>query len=141
MKERQQVENPHFKETKFISHTKELNDTIYDLSYNILDLYIVITRKIVEHARRMYNNGAAVENSIEELIALVIVIPPDTTAPNVLELRIWEHEVDRYIKQKIIIASNIKNLIFWSRGRSPRRIAQSLWHIACFTKSTWTLNH
>ena len=62
----------------------------YIMSYQ----YAITTRAIEEHVERAYKNGLSVKTLIEDLIVLVIVILPDPIAPNILELRIWEREVD-----------------------------------------------
>ena len=77
-----------FREPKFSGHTEELKDEVYDLTYNMSDQYTATTIAISEHVRRTYNNESAVKTSIEELTALVLVLPADSVAPNVLELRI-----------------------------------------------------
>ena len=87
-KNRRQI-NPTLKEPKFESHTDEIKDNIYDLNYNMSDQYTTTTQAIYEHVGRICKNGAAVRTSIEQPTTLVIVLPTDPIAPNVLELRIW----------------------------------------------------
>ena len=108
--------------TKFIGNTEDLGDHIYDIGYNQSDQYTTTTREISHHVGRTYKNGADVERSIDGLTPLVLDIPVDPVYPDESNLskvviRIWEREVDGYVRRKDTLDQNLRTLysLIWGQ--------------------------
>ena len=111
----------------------------YTLAPNRTEVWTKTTREIADYVGRNYKNGGGVKRSIDKLKVVEIPTPPDlpvavpaveatdtdfTTVPPTpgtpaidaipgptpTEKRIWEREVDEYMKRKQILARNLENL-------------------------------
>ena len=114
--------NPLARGPKFTGDTEDLKDHVYDVGYNQSDQYTTTTREISHHVGRSYKNGADVKRSIDGLRPMVIPIPPDPVHPDPLNpsavlIRIWEREVDGYVRRKDTLDQNLRTLysLIWGQ--------------------------
>jgi len=96
--------------------------------------YKMTRRAIAEHVGRTYQSGSTVKAFIEEMTEQVLKAPITPDAPNALEQRIWEMEVDEYVKQKNILTMNLKTLYSLIWGQAAPALRAKLRKYAVFNR-------
>ena len=124
---------------KFRGTEEALRGYTYTLAPNHTEVWTRTTREIADYVDRTYKNGGDVKRSIDKLkqvdippsrdlpVATPAVLaaptdfsttPPTPATPAVKEIpaptptgkRIWEREVDEYMKRSSVLARNLENL-------------------------------
>ena len=125
--------------SRFTGTENALKGYTYTLAPNRIEVWTKTTREIADYVGRMYKNGGDVKRSIDKLKVIDIPTPPDlpvvtpaveatdtdyttvplapgtpaveaTPGPTPTGKRIWEREVDEYMKRKQVLARNLENL-------------------------------
>ena len=129
----------HAYKPKFRGTEEALRGHTYTLAPNRTEVWTRTTREIADYVGRTYKNGGDVKRSIDKLKQVEIPPPRDlpvatpavlatptdfsTTpptpatpaieevlAPTPTEKRIWEREVDEFMKRRTVLARNLENL-------------------------------
>ena len=123
----------------FMGAVDELRGHVYSLGYMQADTYVKTTKEIALYVGKKYKNGGDVKRSIDQLAVATIprpndlpvatpaipAVPADPTAvppvlgspavpavpgPTQTEERIWQREVDDYVKRVSTLERNLENL-------------------------------
>jgi hypothetical protein len=100
------------RQPKFEGRCEELKGHIYDCSdVRQSDIFVKTTKEVAGHVGRSYKYGADAGLAVENMSLPVLVPPTDPTAPATnTATRVWEKEVDEYVKQKSYLKQNMKTL-------------------------------
>ena len=136
--------------SKFNGTEEALRGHTYTLAPNRTEVWTRTTREIADYVGRTYKNGGDVKTSIDKLKQVeippprdlpvatpaVLATPTDFTttpptpatpaideilAPTPTEKRIWEREVDEFMKMKISIQESAKKLENTGRVRANKK--------------------
>jgi Zinc knuckle len=106
------------KDPKFEGRIAELLGNIYDCGYKQADTFTKTTKEIAEYIGRTLQSGEEIMTGIEDLVTPVLPVPvdPDEDATK-SEVRIWEKEIDEYVKSKRILRHNLIQayMIVWGQ--------------------------
>lgn len=116
------------RQPKFEGSEEKLNGHIYDCSdMRQSDMYAKTTKEIVGYVGREYRYGADVGLSVENLTITTKALPDDPeSGASLTAKRIWEKEVDEYVKQKSYLIDNIKRLYSLVWGQCTEVMRQRL---------------
>jgi hypothetical protein len=100
------------KQPKFEGRCDELKGHIYDCSDSRQsDIFIKTTKELAEHVGRTFKKGCDAGVAIETLTLPKLALPTDPTDDkNKTLVRIWEKEVDEYVKRKTYLADNMQTV-------------------------------
>ena len=100
------------RQPKFEGMCDELKGHVYDCSdARQADLFIKTTKEVAEFVGRTYKYGGDIRLAVENLQMPNIAEPYDPPAgASRTQERIWEKQVDEYVKQTTYISENIKTL-------------------------------
>jgi hypothetical protein len=100
------------RQPKFEGKCEELKGHIYDCSdTRQSDIFMKTTKEIAEYAGRTFKKGDNVRLAIKNLSLPTLVLPadPDDDTNKTMN-RIWEKEVDEYVKRKTYLEDNMKTV-------------------------------
>lgn len=98
------------KEPKFEGRLDALSGHIYDCSYRQADMYNKTTKEIAMYVGRTYKFGNDAKLAIEHLGTPIFAIPPDPAEDaGRSDIRIWEKEIDDYVRRKNTFTENMKS--------------------------------
>jgi hypothetical protein len=112
------------KETKFEGRVESLNGYIFDCSYHQSDEYTKTIKEIAEYVGRTYKYGNDAKLAIEYLRTPVFQIPADPAeTASRSEQKIWEKEIDEYVKRKSVYNENMKSAysVVWGQCSNAMR--------------------
>ena len=124
---------------RFQGAEPELKGFVYNLGYAQADTYVQTTKAIALYVGKTYNNGGDVKRTIDQLKMINLPVPaelpvaapavpeviadptavppiigtpaiPAVPAPTPTEVRIWQREVDNYVKRQGTLERNLENL-------------------------------
>lgn len=107
------------KEPKFEGRLDALNGHIYDCSYRQADMYNKTTKEIAMYVGRTYKFGNDAKLAIEHLGIPMFDKPPNPEEDaGRSDIRIWEKEIDDYVKRKNTFKENMKSAfsVVWGRN-------------------------
>ena len=116
---RRASKRPIIQQTKFEGKCIELKGSIYDASdTRQADIFAKTTKEIAEYVGHTYKYGSDTRLSIENMEKTVIPEPtdPPTTATKT-QTRIWERQVDEYVRRSSGLDENLKTLysLIWGQ--------------------------
>ena len=103
---------PILRQPKFEGKCEELKGHIYDCSdTRQSDTFIKTTKEIAEYVGRTFKKGSDARLAIENLVLPTLTVPtaPDDETDRTL-VKIWEKEIDEYVKRKICLADNMQTV-------------------------------
>ena len=113
---------------KFEGKCADLKGHIYDCSdVRQSDQYTKTTKEIAEYVGRTYKYGGDTRLTVETLKKPVIVAPtdpPDDATKT--DGKIWEKEIDAYVKKKDHIEENVKTLYSLNWGQCTDIMRQKI---------------
>ena len=135
---------------KFTGLEEVLEDHTYTLGYLRAEYFATTRKAISSYVRKTYKNGGNVKRSIDPLYVIDIpqpsnlktatpkapadpgdptVTPPISPTPSILvtpgptqtEERIWQKEVDEFMRRRQILVRNLENLfaLLWGQCEKP----------------------
>ena len=106
------VAKPPVFQRKFEGRCIDLKGHIYDCRGNVqVDQFTKTTWEITNYVGTKYKNGADTQQAIENEVLPTIVMPADPGSnASATEKRIWEKQVDGYVKRLEQLDDNIKML-------------------------------
>jgi Zinc knuckle len=106
-----QRDQPAVKTTKFEGRCNELAGHVYDYARvrQAADQYTKTTREICEYVGRTYKHGADTKIALE-MLAMPTFCEPENPLADATQtrVRIWEKEVNEYVKRGILLSENLK---------------------------------
>jgi hypothetical protein len=107
------------RQPKFEGKCDDLKGQIYDCSDSRqADVYVKTTKEMAEHVGRTFKYGMDARLSIESLKLHALAIPSDpSTTATATEKRIWEKEVDEYVKRRVHLDENMKTVYSLAWGQ------------------------
>jgi Reverse transcriptase (RNA-dependent DNA polymerase)/Zinc knuckle len=100
------------KQSKFEGRIDELKSFIYDCKgIGQADQFIKTTKEITSYVARNYTDGTDVKRCMDQMTLVNITAPtdPSSTATKT-ELKIWEKEIDEYVKRRQRLQKNVQSL-------------------------------
>ena len=119
------------KPTKFEGHWEELAGHIYDYAgaKQAADQYTKTTHEICEYVGRNYKHGTDTKMTLEMLAVPTFPEPMDPLNDATWTwIRIWEKEVDEYVKRGTLLSKNLKtaySLIYGQHSEAMRAKLES----------------
>jgi hypothetical protein len=110
------IARPVIKQPKFEGKCEDLKGHIYDcFNARQSDILIKITKEIAEYVGRTFKKGSDARLAVENLSLPVLILPADSADDKKTLNRIWEKEVDGYVKRKTYLNDNMKTVysIVW----------------------------
>jgi len=99
------------KAPRFTGRCDDLDGYIYDVSSprQAADTFTKTTREVAEYVGQTYKYGADAQLAIEKLAPPIIAEPddPEENASGTIN-RIWEKDVNKYVKRKNMLSENLK---------------------------------
>ena len=125
---RQGKQVPTPRQTKFEGKCDDLKGHIYDCSDSRqADQFTKTTREIAEYVGRTYKYGGDARVTVENLEKATIRMPDDLPeGANKTMERIWEKEVDEYVKRKCNLEENVKTIYSLVWGQCSDIMRQKL---------------
>jgi predicted RNA-binding protein associated with RNAse of E/G family len=117
------------KTTKFEGRCDELAGHVYDYAgvRQAADQYTKTTREICEYVGRTYKHGADTKIALETLAMPAFREPEDPPANATrTRVRIWEKEVDEYVKRGILLTENLKTAYLLIYGQCSEAMRAKL---------------
>ena len=113
---------------KFEGKCDDLKGYIYDCTdAKQADAYTKTTKEIAEYVGRTYKYGSDARRSIEKLTTVTIerpADPPDNAGRT--DIRIWEKEVDEFVRRKSNLFENLKTIYSLVWGQCTEYMRQKL---------------
>jgi hypothetical protein len=100
------------KQPRFEGECEELKGNIYDCSdIKQADTFMKTNKAVAGHVGRNYKYGGDIRNVVDNLELPTLQEPQDyATGASKTTIRIWEKEVDEYVKRKIYLFENVRTL-------------------------------
>lgn len=113
---------------KFEGKCDDLKGYIYDCAdAKQADAYTKTTKEIAEYVGRTYKYGSDARRSIEKLTTVTIerpADPPDNAGRT--DIRIWEKEVDEFVRRKSNLFENLKTIYSLVWGQCTEYMRQKI---------------
>ena len=119
---------PVTRQPKFEGKCEDLKGHIYDCSdARQSDIFVKTTKEIAEYVGRTFKKGSDARLAIENLSLPVLTIPKDPADDkSKTPTRIWEKEVDEYVKRKTYLADNMQTVYSLVWGQCTDVMRQKL---------------
>lgn len=116
------------RQPKFEGKCDDLKGHIYDCSDSRqADQFAKTTKEVAEYVGRTYKYGGDARLAVENLELPEMVMPQDPPeGATKTENRIWEKEVDEYVKRKTYLTENIKTIYSLAWGQCSDIMRQKL---------------
>jgi hypothetical protein len=126
------------KQPKFEGKCEELKGHIYDCSdARQSDIFVKTTKEIAEHVGRTFKKGSDARLAIENLALPILTLPADPADDTSKTLtRIWEKEVDEYVKRKTYLSDNMQTVYSLVWGQCTDVMRQKIEALAVYDKLT-----
>jgi hypothetical protein len=115
------------KTPEFEGRCDALKGFIFDCSdLKQTDLYNSTMKEIIGYVGREYSNGGGIKSTIENEKLYLIAIPDDptvlenATVPNASAKRIWERQLDEYVRCDNRLTSNCQSAYSLSLASAPK---------------------
>eukprot|EP00978_Attheya_sp_CCMP212_P006553 scaffold15183_cov61-Attheya_sp.AAC.2 len=122
------------RQPKFEGRCEEIKSHIYDCSdVRQSDIFVMTTKEVAGHVGRSYKYGADAGLTVANMCLPTLVPPSDpATGASATVKRIWEKEVDEYVKQKSYLNQNMKTLYALVWGQCTDVMKQKLEGLSTF---------
>eukprot|EP00978_Attheya_sp_CCMP212_P037164 scaffold173586_cov64-Attheya_sp.AAC.2 len=122
------------RQPKFEGRCEEIKSHIYDCSdIRQSDIFIKTTKEVAGYMGRSYKYGADAGLAVENMSLPTLAPPSDPAAgASATVTRIWEKEVDEYVKQKSYLKQNMKILYALVWGQCTDVMKQKLEGLSTF---------
>ena len=108
------------RQEKFLGACEKLHGFIFDIKgYGMADQFAVTQKKLANHVGTVFPNGTDVKLAVEQLVIPTLLVPTEYDPANatMTEKRVWEKQIDQYVKKMDQLDENIRTLysIIWGQ--------------------------
>jgi hypothetical protein len=99
------------KQPKFEGKCDKLKGHIYDCTdVRQSDMFVKTTKEISKHAGSTFTFGGDARRALENLTLPTLQLPQTPTSDDITLVRIWQKEVDEYVRRKGILSDNMQTV-------------------------------